>query len=454
MKRYFEDFLVKWKSRTTRKPLIIRGARQVGKTYIIEQFAKNNFENYVKVNFEEHSKLKKLFKLNDTKQIIENLSIIFQTKITPSKTLLFLDEIQVSAPAIATLRYFYEQIPDLHVIAAGSLLDHTLNKMQYSMPVGRVEFAYMHPMNFHEFLNATGNNSLADFIANYSMDSYLADAVHEKLMLLLRRYFYIGGMPEAVKTYAETNDLLEVERIHANILTSLEYDFAKYGTKTEQQHLITVFKQIPKSIGQKIKYVNINKTLRPEAQRNALYKLEMSRIIKLIHHSNAKNSPLEHGAKEVFKPVFLDIGLLNHLLKVRLIDTDNLMTVHNGALSEQFVAQELLTIPPHFIDKNLYYWLRETRNSAAELDNVWEYENKIIPIEVKSGKIGTLKSLYVYAHEMQKNFGVRLYIEEPKIEEINTQIRIKAKNEDVSFKLMSLPLYFTYRINDFLNIFS
>ncbi|MBN2663483.1 MAG: ATP-binding protein [Bacteroidales bacterium] len=450
MKRYFEDFLIKWKNRTTRKPLILRGARQVGKTYLINSFGEKNFDCVIKINFEEHSNLKKLFKLKDTKQILENLSIIFHTKIIPGKTLIFIDEIQASPTAIATLRYFYEQIPQLHVIAAGSLLDHTLNKMQYSMPVGRVEFAYLYPMNFKEFLWALGETELADFIDNYKINDYFAEAIHEKIMILLRRYFFIGGMPEAVKTYSQTGELLEVERIHNNIITSLEYDFAKYGTKTEQQHLITIFRQISKSIGQKIKYVNISKTIRPDAQRNALYKLEMSRIIKLIYHSNAQNSPLEHESKDVFKPMFLDIGLLNHLLQIRLTDTDNLMTVNNGVLAEQFVYQELLTIEPHFIDTKLFYWLRETKNSSAELDALWEHNNKVVPIEVKSGKIGTLKSLYVYAFEMQKKFGVRFYIFEPKIETISTQIRIKAKNENVNFELLSLPLYFTYRLNKLL----
>lgn len=450
MRRYFEEFLLKWKDRNTRKPLIIRGARQVGKTYIVEEFGKQNFKYFLKVNLEENEDARKLFNSNNIKQITDSLSLIYQTRIVPSETLIFIDEIQTSAKAIAALRYFYEQMPDLHVIAAGSLLDHALNEMKYSMPVGRVEFAYMYPMNFKEFLWAVKEEQLADFLDNYKLNDYIAEAVHNKLILLLRRYFFIGGMPEAVKTYIENDDLLEVERIHENIMTSLEYDFAKYGTKTEQQHLLTVFRQIPKNVGRKIKYVNISQSIRPEQQRNALYKLEMSRIVKLIKHSNSSSSPLEHGSKEIFKPMFIDIGLLNHQLKVRLIDTDNLMTIHEGALAEQYVGQELLTIPPYFIGKELFYWLRESKNSSAELDYIWEFNNKIIPLEVKSGKAGTLKSLYVYAFDKKKKMGIRLNINTPETQDVDTTIRIKARNQNVKFKLISLPLYLTYRIDSLL----
>lgn len=454
MKRYFEEFLIDWKSRNTRKPLIIRGARQVGKTYLIDYFGKTYFKHYLRVNLEENEEVRELFKLKNTLQINQNLEILFKTPIIAGETLIFIDEIQVSPEAIATLRYFYEQQSDLHIIVAGSLLDHSLNEMQYSMPVGRVEFGYMYPMNFREFLWAVGENEIADLLDNFKLDSYIAGAIHSKLLTLIRRYFFIGGMPEAVNVYTQTNNLLEVERIHENILMSLEYDFAKYGTKTEQQHLSIIFKEIPKNIGRKIKYVNISSTLRPEAQRVALYKLEMSRIIKLIKFTNSNNSPLEHGTKEIFKPLFIDIGLLNHLLKIRLIDTDNIMTIHEGALAEQFVGQELLTTQPYFIDTQLYYWLRETKNSNAELDYLWEHNNTIMPLEVKSGKAGTLKSLYVYSFENKKQKAIRISTNLPEIQNVETQIRLKAKNQEVKLKLLSIPLYLSSRINEIIDEFN
>ncbi|MEA2041586.1 MAG: AAA family ATPase [Bacteroidota bacterium] len=451
MKRYFTNFLLEWKERQNRKPLIIRGARQVGKTWITDEFGNENFDNYLKINLEENEEARKIFKSNNPEQIIESLSLLLGKSITAGNSLLFIDEIQTSPKAIAGLRYFYEKMPNLHVIAAGSLLDHALNEMKYSMPVGRVEFAYMYPLNFREFLWALGENQLADFLDNFKINDYIADAVHLKLVGLLRKYFFIGGMPEAVKTYSDTGDLLEVERVRENILKSLEYDFAKYGSKTEQQHLATVFKQIPKTVGRKLKYVNISRAIRPEAQRTALHKLEMSRIIKLVRHSNSASSPLEYGAKEIFKPQFIDIGLLNHQLKVRLIENEKIMTAHEGALAEQFTGQELLTIKPYFMEKELFYWLRESKNSNAELDFLYEHNNQIIPIEVKSGKAGTLKSLYVFAFERNKKYGIRFNINPPSIEDIETKIRIKAKNEIVKFKLLSLPLYLSYRTDEILN---
>lgn len=453
MKRIFEDFLIDWKSRKTRKPLIIRGARQVGKTYLINNFGKKFFKNYLRINFEENEEIKELFKIKNTKTICENLSILYGKTIRGGDTLLFLDEIQAMPEAIVTLRYFYEQQPELHVIAAGSLLDHTLNEMKYSMPVGRVEFGYMYPMNFKEFLWALGETKLAEFLDTYKFSDYISASVSNKLFLLLRRYFFIGGMPEAVNVYATSGDLLEVERIHENILMSLEYDFAKYGTKTEQQHLSVVFRQIPKNIARKIKYVNISPNIRPEALRNALYKLEMSRIVNLVHFTNANKIPLEYGTKEIFKPIFLDIGLLNHLLKIRLIDTDDLMTVNEGALAEQFVGQELLTIPPYFIDKKLYYWLRESKNSNAEIDYLWENNNTIYPIEVKSGKAGTLKSLFVYCYENKKEKAIRISTNLPEIQQINTEIRIKSKNQNVNLTLITLPLFLTYKLPEFIKNF-
>ena len=204
MKRFFTEYLIDWKNRTHRKPLIVRGARQVGKTYTIEEFGNKYFDEVIIVNFEETPEVKQFFQTNDVEQIVRNLEIYFGKKIPLSKTLLFLDEIQICPEAIITLRYFYEKIPSLHVIAAGSLLDHTLNDLQYSMPVGRVEFAYMYPLCFHEFLNAINEKLLVEFLKNYRIQQKIPQPIHNKLIELVRLYFFIGGMPEAVEIYAET----------------------------------------------------------------------------------------------------------------------------------------------------------------------------------------------------------------------------------------------------------
>ncbi|MBN2788816.1 MAG: ATP-binding protein [Candidatus Delongbacteria bacterium] len=429
MKRYFESYLVDWKNRKSRKPLIVRGARQIGKTYTIDEFGKKHFSDVIKINFEEKPEFKSFFKTNDTEDIIMNISAYFGKKIVNGETLLFIDEIQQYPEAIVGLRYFYENMPGLHVIAAGSLLDHVLNDIKYSMPVGRVEFAYMYPLNFFEFLTAMDEESLVDYLNNYKLGMKISVPIHEKLLKLVRLYYFIGGMPEAVSEYSETKDIISVERIHESILRSLEFDFSKYGTKTQQEILVTILRYIPSSLARKIKYVNIDPDKRSDAIKTALKLLQMSRIAHLVTNTSSGGVPLEQGKNDkIIKPLFLDIGLANHILKLRLVDINDLITISEGSLAEQFVGQQLLTTEPFFLDTQLYYWTREAKNSNAELDFVTEFANKIIPIEVKAGKSGTLRSLQIYMKEKKLRTALRFNTDQPS--KITTD-----------YDLISLPLY-------------
>ncbi len=451
MKRFFTEYLIDWKNRTHRKPLIVRGARQVGKTYTIEEFGNKYFDEVIIVNFEEIPEVKQFFQTNDVEQIVRNLEIYFGKKIPLSKTLLFLDEIQICPEAIITLRYFYEKIPSLHVIAAGSLLDHTLNDLQYSMPVGRVEFAYMYPLCFYEFLNAINEKLLVEFLKNYRIQQKIPQPIHNKLIELVRLYFFIGGMPEAVKVYAETKKLINTERIHESIIKSLEFDFAKYGTRSQQIIMTKLLKYIPKTAGQKFKYVNFDNSIRSDAIRKSLDLLRMSRIIHIIHNTKTTEIPLEYGVVEkVFKTLFLDIGLSNHILKLRLTDLQNMSLSNEGSLAEQFIGQELLCLPPYFIESNIYYWMREKRNSAAEIDYVIQSGNQIIPIEVKAGKTGTLKSLQIYVTEKKLKKAIRFNADLPSSVQVDTSIKINKRMEKVNFQLVSLPFYFVQEFDRFL----
>ena len=442
------DFLQKWKGRTNRKPLIIRGARQVGKTWLVEQFS-GEFEIFVKINFEENPEYKELFRSNDAKSILDNISLEIGKKIIPEKTLLFLDEIQACPEAIPTLRYFYEKIPELYLIAAGSLLDHVLNELKYSMPVGRVEFLYLHPMSFKEFLVAGGEDMLVDFLTSYDLNKEISTLVHNKLLKLLRNYFFIGGMPEAVKIYFETSDLLEVERVHESILTSMELDFAKYTKNNQQEYLRQVFRFVPRGIGNKVKYVNINPAVKSIHLKTAFIKLELSRIVHRIFATTASEQPLMNSIKEsVFKPLFFDIGLVSHILHVRLKDLENLMLANEGNLAEQFVGQQLLVRKPFFIDRELFYWVRESRDSNAEIDYLMEIGNKIVPVEVKAGKTGSLKSLQVYMSEKKKNFAVRFNSDLPSLVQVKASVKIGTSVKPVEYRLLSLPLYMVNFIDD------
>lgn len=442
MIRFFTQYLIDWKNRTHKKPLIVQGARQVGKTYTIEEFGNKNFTEVIKINFEETPDLKQFFQTNDVKQIIQNLEIFFGKKIISQNTLLFIDEIQTCPEAIVTLRYFYEKMPDLHVIAAGSLLDHTLNNLQYSMPVGRVEFSYMYPLNLYEFLIALNEKPLVDFLKSYTVHQEIPQPIHNKLLKLIRLYFIIGGMPEAVKIYAETDSFINTERVHESIIKSLEFDFSKYGTRSQQAIMVKLLKYIPKATGQKFKYANFDNTIRSDSIRKALYLLSMSRIIHLIHNTKATGIPLERDAVEkVFKPLFLDIGLSNHILKLRLTDIENIRLNNEGSLAEQFIGQELIGLSSFFTENNIFYWMREKRNSEAEIDYLIQSGNQIIPIEVKAGKTGTLKSLQVFVSEKKLDKAIRFNADLPSLTQVKTSIKISNSMKKVNFQLISLPYY-------------
>jgi len=451
MKRFFTEHLRDWKNRTHRKPLIVRGARQVGKTYTIDEFGKNYYEDVVKVNFEENPELKQFFQTNDVEKIIQNLEIYFGKKIQITDTLLFLDEIQICPEAIVTLRYFYEKMPGLHIITAGSLLDHTLNELQYSMPVGRVEFAYMYPLCFYEFLMANDEELLIEFLKNYEISQDIPQPIHNKLIDLVRQYFLIGGMPEAVKVFTETKSVINTVNIHESIIKSLEFDFSKYGTRSQQNMMTRLLRYIPKITGQKFKYVNFDNTIRSDAIRKALDLLSKSRIIHLVHNTKASGVPLEHGVVEkVFKTLFLDIGLSNHILKLRLTDLEDINLSNEGSLAEQFIGQELLCSPPYFTENDIYYWTREQRNSSAEIDYVIQSGNMVIPIEVKAGKTGTLKSLQIYVIEKKLNKALRFNTDMPSTVQVDTSIKISKTIKQVNFQLISLPFYLVREFNRFL----
>ena len=444
MKRFIESYFQEWKISSRRKPMIIRGARQVGKTYLVDKFGRENFKYYVKVNPELDSSVKSIFKSKNPQLIVNELSALYSIPVVEGETLLFIDEIQLLPEAIAALRYFYEDMPGLHVITAGSLLDHTLNELPYPMPVGRVEFAYMYPLGFKEFLLANKQEGLIAYLDSYQIQNTFSPALHQKLTEYLRLYFFIGGMPEAVKVYLETKNLMEVEKVHSEILTSFKYDFAKYGTRKQQEYLNECLEYSANNIGKKVKYVNINKNVHSSYLKEALLKLELSRIVHFARRTRSSKVPInQYVDKETFKPVFLDIGLMCNLSKIKLSDVSNLVTDFEGALAEQFVGQELLSSFEYFEDAKLYYWSREAKNANAEIDFLVQLGNKIYPVEVKAGKTGTLKSLQVYLAEKNQNTGIRFNLDLASVgNNLSTTINIKGEMKNLEYNLISLPLYF------------
>jgi uncharacterized protein len=404
---------------------------------LVENWAKARFDNVVTVDLELERDLHSLFSLGDPMRFVEELSLLKGRRLEPGKCLLFLDEIQACPKAIAQLRYFYERIPGLHVIAAGSLLDFALGESQHSTPVGRVEFLHLHPMSFEEFLDATEGPALVDYLGRVTVDRPPSDAVDLKLTDALRRYFFVGGMPEAVRAYAAGRDLLKVRRIQAGLVETMEADFAKYGPARLRDLMRKTYRHAAQNVGRKIKYANISRDDRSAEVRRAMEWLTMSRVVHPVIHTSANGLPLGAEADERhFKALFLDIGLVNRLCGLDLVDSGDLVTVHEGGLAEQFVGQQLLAAAPAWETPQLYYWIREARSSNAEVDFLVSRAREIVPVEVKAGKAGTLRSAWQFLGEKNRRLALRFHAGPFAFEQLNMP---GAPSDHV--QLLSLPLY-------------
>lgn len=441
MKRAGLDYLKKWKDKKTRKPLIIRGARQVGKSYLVRLFAKEHGLDLLEINLEFNDDYIPCFKSKDPKQIITLLELKSSQKVVPGKTLLFLDEIQAAPEVLATLRYFYEILPRLHVIAAGSLLEFVLEEHSFSMPVGRIEYMHLGPMSFKEFLNGIGRHQLREFIEQYQFPKEFPIVVHDELMKIFKLYLAIGGMPEAIQVYSDTNSLLEVDTVKQSILLTYRDDFSKYKQRVNHVRLQTVFQKLPLQIGQKLKYVNLDRNEKSSDLKKALHLLSLARVYYPVYHTAANGIPLRAQSNEKNqKPLFLDVGLLTRACGVSYADiemSDQVTLINSGPICEQFIGQHLLYARPCYEEPELFYWSREKRQASSEIDYILSHGPRIIPVEVKAGKTGTLKSLHVFIKEKELNYGVRFNADIPSCIDITTSLPEKS----VMFRLLSLPLY-------------
>lgn len=443
MKRFALDELVRWKGEHNRKPLIIRGARQVGKTELVRIFARQEFESLIEINFDEHPSKASIFMEEDITSILTFLEIDANTTIRPGKTLLFLDEIQGAPQVLAKLRYFYERVPDLHIICAGSLLDFALTEPSFSMPVGRIEFMYLGPMTFGEFLLARGQERLFDFLEGYTLENPIPETIHKKLLALLREYFLIGGLPGVIRAYIESDNSLDsVSSEQQSILQTYYADFSKYKRRVQVAFLQSLFKKIPTHIGSTVKYASLYPDTRADMIREHLDLQEKARIIYRIFHSDGNGIPL--GAEinaRYFKLQFLDIGLVSALLGLRITDLmmdSDFTLIHSGSLAEQFVGQHLLYAAKSWEEPELYYWNRPSKGSTAEVDFLISLDGTVIPVEVKAGKTGRLKSLQMFIQEKGSPIAVRFNSDIPTIYKTKTSIALK---EPKPFTLLSLPLY-------------
>lgn len=431
MQRIITNKLITWKDQNGRKPLIIRGARQIGKSFTITEFGKQYFEGEVHViNFEKQSDWKNIFDKNfDTSRIISELEIFINKRIAIGKDLLFFDEIQECPKAILALRYFYEQMPELHIIGAGSLLEFALQDI--SFPVGRVQLLNMSPMNFYEFLLETGKEILAEEIVNKPSD--LSDNIHNLLLDEIKKYFFIGGMPECVKKYAETKHLIDVFDIQLNLINTFRQDFSKYATYSDKRCLNSVLDSVSKNVGHQIKYSHLAEGFTNPTIKKAFELLETARLFKRVCSSNPEGIPLgANKSDKIFKAIFLDIGLLSRLSGFSVsteFNKSDLLNIYRGILAEQFVGQELISAE----NNELYYWSRQAKSSTAEVDFLIEKQNEIIPIEVKSGASGSLKSMHLLL-KTYENLQKGYVFSEAKFGNLMDQ------------KLVFIPLYYAFSI--------
>lgn len=393
MKRDLEQQLIAWKEHPLRKPLILRGALQVGKTWLIDNFSAH-FDNFISLNFDLSPSLKQLFEGDlHIPALLDRVALYAQQKIIPGKTLLFLDEIQECPNALRALRYFKEQTPELHVIAAGSLIDFTLEKI--GMPVGRVQFMYLYPLSFGEFLSALGHNTLRDSL----LQGHCDELVYPTLMDQVKAYLWIGGMPAVTKAWRDHRDVTLCQELQDEILLAYRDDFEKYARKNQIEKVEKVFASIPNQLGGKFKYTHVDPLLRANVLRSALNLLEKAGVAHIVYHSTAQNLPLAATRNDrLFKVFFLDIGLVQRFLGLDIQDfiTSDLEVSYRGALIEQFVAQEYIAYTSQKKPHQLHYWAIEGGKSNAEVDFVFLRNHDIIPVEVKSGPKGRLRSLQAF----------------------------------------------------------
>lgn len=444
--RQIQKALENWKHAQPHKPLVIRGARQVGKTTIIKEFGKS-FDTFLMLNLERPAD-KAIFESNlNPKDIFQRICL--EKRIHPKgKTLLFLDEIQNSPQAVSMLRYFYEDLPDIYVISAGSLLEIMMDVHKVSFPVGRIEYLFLYPMTFREFLIAMGEDAALELLDELPLPAWSLSGIYK----LFREYTMVGGMPEAVSQYIIKRNIVDCASIYRNLYMSYVDDVAKYAKNISQEQILRTFiEAAPLETGKRIafkKFANTNYKSREAG--DALRMLERAMLIYLRYPITATHFPLQPDLKRRPRLQFLDTGLINYKADIQSIflsDTP-LDSIFNGMIAEQIVGQELLASNSYELKKPLF-WIRETGNANAELDFIQSNNSTLIPIEVKSGKTGTLRSLHSFIDISGNQYAIRLYGGAIKIEQSQTPAGTPYCLINLPWFLADqLPRYFDWAIQE------
>jgi predicted AAA+ superfamily ATPase len=435
--------LKNWAESPVRKPLVLRGARQVGKTSLVKMFSKQ-YDHFIYLNLDKKEDLGLFTNELDIHSLFEMICLQKRVMSLRGKTLLFVDEIQNSPRAIAALRYFYEDLPEIHVIAAGSLLE-TISLRNISFPVGRVEFLPVKPCSFPEFLAAIGENQSLDLLSTIPFPEY----AHQHLINLFNTYTLIGGMPEVVDLYAKTKSILVLNKVYESLTISYIEDFEKYAVNQGMAEVMRhIFEHAFMQAAERIKFQGFgNASYKNREMSEAFRMMEKSFLLQLIYPITNTQLPAISNYRRSPKLQLLDTGLVNYISGIQgeLINTSDLNDSFRGRIAEQITGQELLSLSDSMLFK-LNYWTRENKDADAEVDFIWQHRNKIIPIEVKSGKAGKLRSLHQFMNTADHDVAVRVFSGKFNIERTST---IDGK----AFRLFNLPFYLIHKLPDYLNEF-
>jgi uncharacterized protein len=415
--RNIASWLLKWKEKSTRKPLVLRGARQVGKTTVVRQFA-TNYKQFIYLDLEQNSDSKPFRELNDIDQLAESIFLLHNKSLNQKDTLLFIDEIQAVPEAINQLRYFYEKLPWLHVIAAGSLLETLLDE-KIHIPVGRVEYAVLRPVNFPEFLRAIGEDGALELYNRVPVPDYAFD----KLLDSFHRFTLIGGMPEVVQHYTENRDLQALGSIYRGLQESYKEDVEKYARSSAMvQTLRHVIEVLPLEAGRRIKFEGFGQSNYGSREMGeSLRTLQKAMLLHLVYPTTQTQFPLLPNKRKSPRLQMLDTGLMNFYsgLQPQLILLKDLNSIYGGRVIEHMVGQELLASTCE-IDYRLQWWTREEKQAMAEVDFILPVKGYIIPVEVKAGATGTLRSLLMIMDLLPHHWAIRLYAGKIKLDEVTS----------------------------------
>ncbi len=451
IRRLAIDDLERWYSKSNRKPLILRGARQVGKSTLVKEFASGLGLPLWEVNLEKYGKLDEVFGTFDPGLVLQELSLALNLSgVGKGKGILFLDEIQESPKALACLRYFHEERPDLAVISAGSLLEFTLSQAEFPMPVGRVEYYWLGPVTFDEYLEGAGEHEALAFLDSWRPWNSYPSSLHTRLLRRLREFLLVGGMPEALQSFIDTSDFRSTVEVHQSILETYRDDFPKYARGADLEKLRRVFDVIPRVVGRKVQYREFHPDWKAQDIRHCLDLLQRAGVTFPVVHTSGQGLPLGAGEDPtVWKLFFLDVGLAGTANGNALLSLENFMTgafVNEGILAEQFVAQHLASSQPHAQRFKLHYWLRRGKAGNAELDFLISSGVAAIPVEVKSGTSGSLRSLHQFMVSRLDTLAIRLDLNPPSMQDIKTTVMSPEGKRDVGYRLCNLPLYLAGRL--------